>query len=188
MRYIRLFEDFQSNKFFNVKSNLDNKEYLDAVTLCTEELHKSLPQVPYNYIFKDIRDKGNPKVSLLALDDTNYPLGAAICYESEISKDIEKFKQHDPSFRIEYYQDINKFDNLKGIELEAISVKSEFRNNKIASKLLDAMNNTSYDYIFLKQDRSLKENIDYTKKGYDLIYTMFLRNEKSLCDVYAKIN
>jgi hypothetical protein len=49
------------------------------------------------------------------------------------------------------------------------------------------MNNTSYDYIFLKQDRSLKENIDYTKKGYDLIYTLFLRNEKILCDVYAKI-
>lgn len=186
MRYIKLFEDFQSNKFFNVKSNLDNKEYLNAVTLCTEELHKSLPQVPYNYIFKDIRDKGNPKLSLIALDDTNYPLGAAICYESKISKDIDKFKQHDPSFRIEYYQDINQFDNLKGIELEAISVKPEFRNNKIASKLLDAIN-SSYNYIFLKQDRNLKENIDYTKKGYDLIYTMFIRNGTVLCDVYAKL-
>ena len=185
MRFIKLFEDFQSNKLFTIKTNLDNTEYLEAVELCSDELHKSLPNVSYSYIFKDIKDKGNPNLSLIAIDDENNVLGAAICYESIIKKDIDFFKEKDPSFKIKYYQDINDFNNLKGIELHAISVKSEFRSNKIASKLLDSIN-TNYDYIFLKQDSSLKQNIDYTNKNYKLICSFFLRSGKSQCDIYAK--
>lgn len=185
MRFIKLFEDFQSNKIFTIKNNLDNTEYLEAVELCSDELHKSLPNISYSYIFKDIKDKGNPNLSLIAIDDDNNILGAAICYESKIKKDIDFFKQRDPSFKVEYFENIDEFDNLKGIEINAISVKQEFRSNKIGSKLLDSIN-TNYDYVFLKQDSSLKKNIDYTNKGYKLICSLFLNNSKSQCDIYAK--
>ena len=185
MKFIKLFEDFNSNKNFSIKTNLNEEEYSLASDLCAKELHKNLQHVPYKYIFHDIKDKGNPNLSLMAIDDDDNILGAAICYESKIKNDIILFKKRDPSFKVEYFENIDEFDNLTGIEIHAISVKQEFRSNKIGSKLLESIN-TNYDYVFLKQDSSLKKNIDYTNKGYKLICSLFLNNSKSQCDIYAK--
>lgn len=165
MKHLHSFEVFNESINRNdieIKFGLDDDQFKSICHLCANELSSELEEVSAEDIYDDLYENSDPKYSSAAYDRNSGELiGGLCCKIQTIKESIGNY----PEAGVEYYYNIDGYDNKNGIEGVALSVKSEYRNSFAVFKLLHTLEGLDFDYIIIQQFESLKSNINYLNKG-----------------------
>ena len=184
MRFKTFDEFINEGVSINIIVGLNDDRFKESCHICATELSEELKSVPYDFIYNDLLENSDPKISIIAVDDTNTILGAICCRINSIQNIIDE----NHGAKVESFNNDDSIIATETLEGFALAVRKEYRNTQVVSKLLRKMDSLDYPFIIIQQFEGLKSNINYATKGCKKVYKISPPEWNASIIMYVKMN